>query len=157
MNFELRYKIFRTINNITYPFRKFRRMLYNFFFWGWKLRDDINRDYSSVYFILELKLKRLRTGCYQDGNHVWSEKSREYKALSECIQLCKLLQSGYQDNLNEVDMSKLGFEGNRFVNRMTKQEKTWLSIASKKDDAVQKARKERLFQVMLKWQEFWWD
>lgn len=134
------------------------RKIKNFFFWGWKLRNDVNWDYSSVYYVLEVKLGKLRTGCYQDGNHVWSENSREYKAISECINLCKKLQESYNDNLNTVPgMDKLCFENGRFVNKMTKQEKTWMKMASEKDNLIQKKRKERLFFLLNKWSDFWWD
>jgi len=157
LSFELYIRLLRLKSDLTYPFRSFYRRLKNFLYWGWKMNDDINWDSSSLYYVLALKLKQLQFGCYENGNHVWSKKSREYKALKECQQLCEDLQESYNYNLNQIDFSKLGFSGGKFQNNMTPQEKKFLSLASQKDDEVQKNRKERLFFLLNRWSDFWWN
>lgn len=144
--------------------RSLLRKIRNFLFWGWNLRDDVNWDYASIYRILHIKLTRLRQGCYNDGHHVWSEKSREYKALSECIELCKRIERGETHYFFGQELDRIYGEHPDFETMFgskrkvaSEQDRKFKKYAIEKDQYIYKTQKERLHNLMAKWSDYWWD
>lgn len=139
-----------------------------FFYWGWKMRNSYDWDSGFVYEMLQLKLQRMVKACYHDGNHVWSPKSRQYKALVECIELCKRVngsETPYYDRftaefgpgaryrfepIENSDCVKLLDDNTAFYKKLRR-------LAFTEDQKLEKQRKERLFHLMAKWSDFWWD
>lgn len=80
-------------NRITYTIDiiiNFMRKIKNFFYWGWKLRNDIDYDYTSIYYILHLKFNKMHKSITTEG-YTRSAKSREMVDLKVCAHLAKEL------------------------------------------------------------------
>lgn len=147
--------------------RKLFNQISRFFYWGWKLRNNHDFDGGYIYEMLELKLKRMKKACYENGHRVWSEKSREYKAIVECIELCKKLgdeEHPYYEMFEKEFGPGLDYEfkdvGNGFtqlIDSNTPFYQKQRTFVFRKRESLQKARRERLFHLLNKWLPYWWD
>ncbi|MCG3175455.1 MAG: hypothetical protein MOGMAGMI_00384 [Candidatus Omnitrophica bacterium] len=73
-----------------YYIKKFLNNIKNFFYWRWKLCNDYDYDYSSIYYILNLKLNKMHKKMTKDD---WGRpaKAREMVDLKVCAHLAKEL------------------------------------------------------------------
>lgn len=105
--------------------RNFFRAIKRFFYWGWKLRNNYDWDYSYIYQVLHLKLRRMYDDMTKRNITFGTDKnSSNMKRLLEACELSKRL---YETNY-------------RFKN----------SHEERND-------KERLFYLMNKYIQHWWD
>jgi alpha-L-arabinofuranosidase len=86
----------------------------NFFYWGWKLRDDQNYDYGYVEIMLLMKLTAMRDYFRDYGHLSWSQdensdERRDWKALQLTIKLLqKVVDFDNGKNILKNDLDRWG-------------------------------------------------
>lgn len=100
LHFETKYHIHKAIDNVFYPFRKLWYTIRNFFYWGYKLKDDRNWDFYYLYYILTLKLKLMRESLAA-GFVERNELKKILKPLDRAIALAERLRD--QDYSRNMD------------------------------------------------------
>lgn len=175
LHFELQYKIASLPSNLTWPIRKRYYMLQRFFYWGWNLRDSHDWDYSQLYAIMLLKMKRMHKAI-ENGSTEAACKKKILKSLKEAIKLCeRLLEDNYTRNLDKVAKkwgehefafnpsdtkgfsTMYSFNKNALNPKDQKKANEETMIAYTKDDFEQTMDRMRLFQVMQENIQKWWD
>lgn len=156
--------------NIIYWIRDKYEMIKRMLFWGWKLRNNADFDSHFLYEIIHLKLRKIYE-CHRDHGHcVWnsSKNNKQMRKLRECYELAKRL---YDDEyrLNKVskimDKYKSNQSKNNFVESYYPEAKAInhklytfiIKRSMDKDNAILKERKDRLFTLLYKYIDEWWD
>ena len=158
------------INNwFQIKYEQLQRMI----FWGWNMRNSYDFDGGTVYKVLNLKLKRMYDCFLKDGHLMWnnSPDTRGMRLLIECIELTSRLQEDYHRNYEVVcerymtpPRTKCSFL-EKFHDDMYPNAKPidramyrhFLSKAFDKDSSEQKRDKARLFKLLEKHLDSWWD
>lgn len=115
-------------------------------YWGWKLRNSHDWDYGYMEDMLLYKLQRMEKGVYLEGHHVWSKKSREYRALKEIIHILKT-----RDNF------KTKFFKSQKVNSLLSRRSEYEMGELMKIDELHDQRLDRAYDLLKKWRKHWWD
>jgi len=163
--------VFNLLHNIRSNFATLKRML----FWGWNLRNSYDFDANTVYRVLFLKLERIHNEMKYNSHLDWNstESSKLMKRLCEAKMLAKKLsEQEYQKNYNFIKQKYKNTEGNNRIFILIDMEKSWYPNAKNIDRktfnffikaSFSKDRKEyiidknRLFYLLNKYLEHWWD
>lgn len=175
LNFELQYKIASLPDKLTWPFRRTYGKLARFFYWGWNLRNSYDWDYSYLYEIMLLKMKRMYTAI-ENGSTEEKEKKKILRTLKDAINYCdKLLKDDYTRNLDKVDQkwgehefafnpsetkgfsTMYSFNRNALNPKDQKKADKEILNAYQKDEFEKTMDKMGLFQTMEENIGKWWD
>lgn len=152
------------ISDTYYSIYRIYRSICRFFFWGWKLRNSYDWDFSYIYGIINVKLQRMENEFINNGHCVWNndinnkgfKKLREAKVLA--YRLCNTDPSDY-DWMDELDkkykINRLDiFDFNvQKPENYRKEFRFW----SKKQDEKKANEKKRFFYLLEKYGDSWWD
>lgn len=149
-------------------YEKVKRMI----FWGWKMRNSWDFDACTIYDMLQLKLERLLYVFKNHGHCEWNsdENNSRMKQLREAIELLK--RKGAVDELNYVDDVRkiaeregwiIGYKDKHRFNCIFKDpasEKKYRKLFKRefeRHNKLYKLRHERLFELLKKNVDGWWD
>lgn len=137
----------------------------NFFYWGWKLKENYEWDYFFLYEIIYLKLQRMeKLFC----NGMGEDSIKYAKQIMVAKNLAKRLMDDkydfylsefYRKNgearamfINENGITKLEFIHPKIPDYDTNE-----GIARQRDDAKREEDKKELFKLLEKQIEYWWE
>lgn len=161
------------ISNIKYWFINLFETLERMFYWGWKLRKSYDFDGNTLFDIIHLKLERLYK-CHRDHGHCeWnsSTETKLMKRLKEASELAKRLSDEeYTDKYSmRVFSNYIGSEGDGFIYDSHKKfhpeakeidsnlYSVMLKKALNKDYKNYTNNKNRLFKLLDRYLDRWWD
>ena len=149
-------------------FRKVQRM----FWWGWKMRNSYDWDYSYLYETVGFKLERMIKEFRENGHCQWnsSPENREFKRLIEARELANRLRGNYNE---DRELTKF-FE--KYTKPRTKQDlfykmeifqdakeideklyKFMFKKACEKEKVKTDETRKRFYYLLEKYGESWWD
>jgi hypothetical protein len=154
-------------------YRKYREMLGRMFFWAWKMRWSWDFDANTVYEMLHLKLSRVHDCMKEHGHLEWNANhdSNLMRKLAEAKMLAKKLSDeNYRQNVERFyDMYKREKARNGWLEKSLakyhpkakpineKLHSYFFKKAAERDDAERAYDKKRLYYLMDKYLESWWD
>lgn len=130
------------------------RRICNFFYWGWKLNDTCDWDYSSIYQVLHFKLDRMVKEMKPNKWYSWVGDSRMWKQLLIARELAKRLHG---HDYFGPESEKLGIDFDDYLN---KKEDEFFSrkvrMALEKSDSLEERDRKLLWKIMDKYSCHWW-
>jgi len=164
--------------NAYYRVKSLITMLDNFFFWGYNLRDNKDYDSHSMYQLIYLKADRLHKHFLKYGHCIWnaSEDTKGMRKLREVYYLAKSLHTAdgfYNSNLKTVMttytcprhskkssiFNSLGIADRYKDNKLISDKlySFYTKAAMKKDENIRKQKQKRLFVLLEKHLDSFWD
>lgn len=144
------------------------KMLCRMFYWGWHMRNSYDYDARTIYKVLYRKLSRLQYEMENDGHCIWNDSNTNLmKKLKESKQLAKKLSKySYSKNYEQVFKKyKSNKKENIVFFDLHKDAKCIDSAlysfivrkAFNKDSNEEAYDKKRLFYLLEKYIQHWWD
>lgn len=159
-----------------YNFIKFFRIKYEtlerMLFWGWKMRHNYDFDGQYVYATMYLKLERTHRCMKEDGHLMWNadHESNLMRKLAECKMLAKKLSqynyARYTSVFHDVYCreGKSGFLGKSMAKFhpdarpiSSNMYRAFFLAAIASDNKEKSEDKKRLYFLLDKYLEHWWD
>lgn len=152
-----------------------------FCYWGWKLRNTVDYDGSTLYDVIYLKLDSIYNCFINDGHLVWNsdKDNKNMRKLRVAIELAKRLSERdctfYCQDLHDkhdLKWGKIKFNFEKIDNKLSYmitsrcnvitekdkiQESKELRLIYKKEQSIRKHNKELLFKLLFKYLDSWWD
>lgn len=139
--------------------------------WGWKLRNSKDYDYSSVYEILELKLSRMIECFEKDKFHkIPLKKIKVVRELANRLHKQEYLDNSlklheirwgehYYKSIGEISKYEECFRSSfkNVKNEMEEKQalKEYLALC-RKSDRIELEEKNELFRLLSKYINHWW-
>lgn len=167
------------MKEIRIKVRNFANQFMNFFYWGWKLRNDQDYDYGYLEEMLLMKLKSMHGYFKNFGHLAWnqdenSEERADWKALELTIKLLeKVIAHNNGKDILKHDLAKWGEwvhhdeEGGSILSKfrpskaLSEEDKKqwkeeWWEQMDKEGRICLKYRK-LVYRLMEKYGRAWWD
>lgn len=139
-----------------------------FFFYGWKFRKSFDFDAHTIYYMLQIKLERIHQ-CMKTNSHLlWndSEDTNLMRKLCEAKGLAKRLdEESYHKHYSRMaerykNKDRDGFGFNLYPDAKIVDKKLYrilLHGAIKRDQKELETDKKRLFYLLEKYIQHFWD
>ena len=141
---------------------KLLNQLSNFFYWGWKLRENYDWDYSFLYEIIYLKLERMER-IFRNKSYAINSK-KHAKQIMVAKNLAKRLMDENYDFYETDFYKKWGGHEIKIENGLIEFIYPNVSdynknqrIAIMRDNSKKSEDKKALFDLLEKQIEYWWD
>lgn len=158
-------------NSIISEFRSKKEMIERMIFWGWKMRNSWDFDASTTYSMIHLKLDRCYKTFKDHGHCAWnsSEKLNRMRKLKEASKLAERLYEDKYDirAFKETDErfkfkqwftpSKYGSQWHSTYEKTPKRARIFYKARGKVYLAQKKYEHKRLFELLDKYLDQWWD
>jgi hypothetical protein len=159
------YELVNILKNLYY---KIRRML----FWAWKMRNNHDFDGEFIYEAIYLKLSRLHSFMLDNGHLEWNcsnsnlmrklceakgiaKKLSEFSYSRHYTRFAKVYRRAYESNCWLDETRKTLYPNARIVTHSLYIK--FLTSAIKSDNAEKYEDKKRLYYLLDKYLEHWWD
>ena len=153
-------------------FHNYKEQIERMWFWAWKMRKNYDFDAHTLYDIMYYKLDRIYNTMVNHSHLVWNSdiNNKDMRRLSEARNLAKrLMECDYHTNTDKFySMYKNPSKGTLDVlmNDMNPKAKilkdqklyNYMFVKSyKKDEKLKQIHKKRLFFLLDRHIEGWWD